>query len=476
MNTFHHFLERAIVLCFALCFVFVSVYIPQPWAEIKKAEAGGATGGSTEFTQVMNNIQLLGVNAAATASAAYDAVTSYASNSLWIKESVLDGIAWTLAKQVISQMTTSIVNWINSGFKGSPSFVQDLQGFLLNVGDQAFGDYLQDLGGPLSFLCSPFELDIRIALATTYTRAREGQPNTDQCSLSGIMANIEDFSNGDFAQGGWEAWFQITSKPETYTPYGSLLTAQTEAGIRILNKKGEEKTLLEFGDGFLSSKICETVHGGSTTKENCFISTPGKVIEEALTFQLSTGPRSLIAADEFNEIISALLGQLSQQAITGAAGLLGLSGGTGYTAPGYSSGSYINELSTSGSTLTSDPARFRTLLISSRATEIAYQSAASTYLPQLNAYYANVLNDATRRADAKVAADAIPPLLVKINTNITVLNTIITRYDALPPPASDTPATSAERSAIMQEYLSLTGLHSDAQVSGAEIKWRSLIR
>ncbi len=476
MNTFHHILERTIVLCFVLCFVFVSTYIPQPWAEIKKAEAGGATGGSTEITQFANNIQLLGVNAAATASAGYDAITSYASNNLWIKDITLDGIAWTLAKQMISQMTTSIVNWINSGFNGSPSFVQDLEGFLLNVGDQAFGDYLEYLGGPLTFLCSPFELDIRIALATTYTRAREGQPNTDQCSLTGIMANIENFSNGDFAQGGWEAWFQITSTPETYTPYGSYLTAKTEAGIYLLNKQGEEKTILSFGDGFLSSKICEAVQGNGTTQENCFISTPGKVIEEALTFQLSTGPESLIAADEINEIISALFAQLQQQAITGAAGLLGLSGGTGYTAPGYSSGSYVNQLSTSGSTLTSDPARFRTLLINARATELAYQAAANLYLPQLNAYYANVLNNATRRANAQIAAAEIPALLVRINTNIAVLNTIITRYDALPPPANDTPASSAERSAVMQEYLSLSGLHSDAQVSGSEIRWRSLIQ
>ena len=476
MNTFHHILERAIVLCFVFCFVFVSTYIPQPWAEINKAEAGGATGGSTEFTQIMNNVQLLGVNIAATASAGYDAVTSMATNNSWLKEVQLDGIAWVLAKQMVSQMTTSIVNWINSGFNGSPSFVQDLEGFLLSVGDQAFGDYLQDLGGPLSFLCSPFQLDIRIALATTYSRARDGQPNTDQCSLTGVMANIENFSNGNFAQGGWEAWFQITSKPETYTPYGSLLTAQTEAGIRILNSKGEETKLLEFGSGFLSSRICEAVQGSGTTRENCFISTPGKVIEDALTFQLSTGPRSLIAADEINEIISALFGQLQQQAITGAAGLLGLSGGTGYTAPGYSGGSYVNQLSTSGSTLTSDPARVRALLVSARATELAYQSAANTYLPQLNAYYANVLNNATRRANAQAAAAEIPALLVRINTNLAALNNIIARYDALPTPANETAESSVERSAVMQEYISLSGLHSDVQVSGAEIRWRGLIQ
>lgn len=477
MKTIHIILERAVVFCFALCFMFVATYIPQPWAEIKKAEAGGGlTGGATELTQYANNVQLLGVNAAATASAAYDAITSAATQGQWIQNSLLDGIAWMLAKQLLSQMTTSIVNWINSGFNGSPSFVQDLEGFLINVGDQAFGDYLQELGGPLSFLCSPFELDIRIALATTYTRARSGQPNTDSCSLTGVMANIENFTNGDFAQGGWEAWFKVTSKPETYTPYGSLLKAQTEAGISILNKKTGERTVLEYGNGFLSSKICEAVLGNGVTRENCFISTPGKVIEDALTFQLSTGPESLIAADEVNEIISALFGQLQQQAITGAAGLLGLSSGTGYTNPGFSNGSYVNQLSTPAETLTNDPVRLRTLMGNARTTELAYQNAANTYLPQLNAYNANILNNATRRANAQAAAAEIPALLTRINTNLTTLNSVITSYDALPPPASDTPATSAQRSALLQQYLNLRTLHTDAQVSGSEIRWRSLIQ
>ncbi len=478
MNTFHLILQRSIVCFFVLCFAFVSIYIPQSWNDVKTAEAGGAaTGGATLPMQVVQNASALAGNISTSASAVFDGITSFATNSLWIKEVVLDGIGWMLAKQIISQMTASIVRWINSGFQGSPAFVQDLEGFLLNIGDQVIGQYISELGGPLSFICSPFQLDIRIALATTYARTREGQPAAPACTLTGALANIENFMAGSFDDGGWDAWLQITSSPETLTPYGSLLTAQSEASIRIVNAQKNETKILDFGSGFLSSQICSAVHGSGTTQNNCFISTPGKVIQEALTFQLSTGPRSLIEADEINEIIGALISQVAQQAITGAAGLLGLSSGTGYTTPGYTGGSFVDQMSSSASTLTINPAQFRALAVAARTTEISYQTAATYYQPLLAAYAANILNDSARRADAQAAATAIPPLLVSINSNINTLNNIINQYDALPAPSADTPATSVQRSALIQQYTSIqANLHSDAQVTAEQNRWNFLIQ
>jgi hypothetical protein len=454
------------VATFAFCFVFVSFYVPQPFNKINEAEAGGGlTGEATEWTQIGNNVLLGEGNISASASAASNAVTAAASNSLWIKENILDGIAWTLAKAVISQMTGSIVSWINSGFEGSPAFVQDLSGFLTNVADKTIGSYIQELGGPLSFICSPFQLDVRIALTATYARTRDGQPSAPTCTLSGALANIENFIDGSFEQGGWDAWFMVATKPETYTPYGNLLTAESQASIRILNAKGEETKLLDFGGGFLSSKICETVHGSGTTKENCFISTPGKVIQETLNTHLSSGKDSLIAADEFNEIIVALFAQLSEQVVTGAAGLLGLSSGTGYTYPGFTGGSYVEAAAAN----TIDPSRLGTMLNSALSTETRYRTAAQTYLPILTAYAANILNDARRRDGAAAAANRIPALLVVLNNNITTLTNLRNQFTALGPnPNSD------QLQPIFDGYTSLT-LHQDPEVDAAIANWASLV-
>ena len=52
-----------------------------------------------------------------------------------IQKQVVDAIAWTVAKTAVQSLTQSIVNWINSGFEGSPAFVTDLENNLGNLSD-----------------------------------------------------------------------------------------------------------------------------------------------------------------------------------------------------------------------------------------------------------------------------------------------------------------------------------------------------
>jgi hypothetical protein len=123
-----------------------------------------------------------------------------------------------------------------------------------------------------------------------------------------------------------------------------VLNAEVAARARLINAQGQELTQVNWGDGFLSQKICESV-GGDSGGQQCSISKPGRIIADQLNKALGAGQDALIQADEINELISALLGQLANQALTGVAGLLGLSEGTGYTSrsSGYS-GSYLDAL------------------------------------------------------------------------------------------------------------------------------------
>jgi siroheme synthase (precorrin-2 oxidase/ferrochelatase) len=476
MNTFHTVLHRSIISFLILCFMIVATYVPQSWNQIKQAEAGAAGGGATVWEQLVQiGIQLKDL-AVSVAEKAYSAITSFASSYLQLKESTLDGIAWVLAKKLISMMTASIVDWINTGFKGSPSFVQDLGGFLTDVGDKAFGEYIKQLGGPLSFLCSPFQLDVRIALSLKYVKLRSNDQTS--CTLTGALANMEDFIDGSFGDDGfgsedWDTWFKISSNPTSYTALGSLIQAETDASIKITNSKGEQKSLLDFGQGFFSSKVCTKVEN----KEHCYVSTPGNVISEALNFQLSSGGRSLIAADEINEIIGALLGQISQKALTGAKGLLGLSKNTGYTEPGYDSGSFMGDLDAENTTKM-DPVKFRAQVDQALTTEVKYRTAALKYEPLLSSYAVNILDNKAADRDAAQAAanDIDPALLSSIDTNIVFLSDILADYDALPPPAADTNASKALRNDIIDRYLNyLQNLHTEAQVTISVAEWDSIL-
>jgi hypothetical protein len=463
--------EKLLFGAFALCFSFVCLYTPQP------VHAGGPLGGATEPTQILNNI-MLGVQAG------YEQISSLASTAMsliadntWIKENLLDGIGWSLAKGILSQMTAQIIDWVNSGFKGSPAFVTDMSGLLRDVADREFGAFLEDLGGPFSFVCAPFKLDVQVAVSITYERyrANKGIQTPATCTLSGALANIDSFIDGTTrfvdasANGGWDTWFKVTMNPTQYTPAGSVLEAEAQARARIVNARGEEVKLLEFGEGFLSSKVCETVDDESGGHSVCGITTPGKVINEALTFQTSSGPRALIEADEINEILTAVFSQLTQQAITGTMGLLGLSPNTGYG----SGTSYTSGLA--GSAYTSDPESLYTIMMDAVASERGFAEVAREYQIRFEDYADDITNDATRRNDARTAMEDIEVILVTTAGNDATINALIAELDNLRDVSGVIIPNPTDMQRITDDYFKVP-VYSSVEIDGNIARWEVLLR
>ena len=276
--------------------------------------------------------------------AVFTSISSAANDFLYIKEFSLDGIASGLAKMVLESMTTSILTWINSGFEGSPAFVTDLKQFLLDRADAAAGSFIYN-NPDLNFLCSPFQLDVKIALAVSYQQNAHGGLDA-QCTLSEVTDNVEGFLNGSFDEGGWASWVEVTQNPVN-TPTGAYLAAEAELYARIVDDQGNTVKELDWGKGFLSFKVCSDTQAASGAQKDCSITTPGAVIADQVNKSLGAGQDQLIEADEINEIIGALFAQLAQQAITGVNGLLGLGGSSKYSDNSYGEGgkdSYLDAL------------------------------------------------------------------------------------------------------------------------------------
>lgn len=230
-------------------------------------------------------------------------------------KNVGDCLARTIGRAVIQQMTNSIVNWINSGFNGKPSFVTNFQQYFTNVGDQAAGEFIR--GTALSFLCSPFQLKIRIAIAQSY--ARRG---AQSCTLTGVVKNVNRFLSGNFGQGGWAGLLQLTTIP-TNNPYGAYAYAQiglATAQSAAVNNANRNVT----NGGFISLQKCDPP--GST--KDCKVVTPGKVIESTLEKTLEQPYLANQLAQSFDQIVSALLNQLLTKTLYN--GLSTLSGQNGY--------------------------------------------------------------------------------------------------------------------------------------------------
>jgi len=287
-----------------------------------------------------------------------------------IKEYVADTLANMVAKTILRKLTAQTVNWINSGFKGNPAFITNPGDFFLQIGDTVAADFLSTTA--FNRLCSPFQAQVRISLARNYLQE---DPFGYTCTLDEVVTNYDNFM-GNFTEGGWESWFQITQNSQN-NPYGAYQAAQNELSIRMNNQQDRYQKQLQWGSGFLSYERCkpgtekpvtefdynidQEVDTGRVdcTPENKETVTPGKVIDDQLSNALGSSWKQLEAADEINEIVSALVVQLTEKIIGGAvSGLRGLTSGSSQT----NNRAFIEQLANqSPETLAEDAERIRTI-------------------------------------------------------------------------------------------------------------------
>lgn len=457
-NFLHNLIQKILILGFAFSFAFVFTYVPQNWNQIEQAHA---SIDATEATQWLNNGLLSVGNAISAASSAL-------LSSIQLKEFVLDPIAWTVVKGIISTMVNSIINWINSGFQGSPMFIQDISDYMLSLGDRVFGEFINELG-VAPYVCSPFRLDLQFALSSSYSLLRSGSGGIPPaaCGMSDVLATIDSYTSGDFGARGWDSWYQISTTPEMYTPYGSYIKLSGEARARIANKQGVEFDLLSFADGFFSNRVCGDVPvsttGGQTTKQTCSVMTPGKTISESLNKHLGLNADTLVTADEISEIIGSALVQLTNMALSGAGGLLGLSGnsasnpyGGTYTDPNtgivynsYLEGSQANQDQQTQATIGNIAQKADEAEVIEQAF-LAKTQKYQTYFNQANISVAAVSNSLNNKTNTALAA---------INNNLTQI--------------ADIKAIASDPSRANEAASKMNSLrpHTEADILTAENDW-----
>lgn len=227
-------------------------------------------------------------------------------------DNMIECVVRALAKVAIQQITAQTVSWINSGFNGEPAFVQDFGKFFNDVSDRAAGDVIQ--GSDLSFLCSPFQLQVRIAVAQSYAR-QSGGAAAQSCTLTDVIGNVESFMNGNFSEGGWPGLISFTTVP-TNNPFGAYVGAQVLLNSRIQGEKVLAERKISTG-GFLAQEQCTGPVDPATGKKGppCKIITHGATIEAALDSVIDADLRGLEIASSIDQILSALLNSLTTNLI-----------------------------------------------------------------------------------------------------------------------------------------------------------------
>lgn len=272
----------------------------------------------------------VGANLAAnSASAASNALTAGMTSSLVTKEYVLDTVLYALVKPLLHQFTNSIVDWIVNAYPGdNPLFPTNFTDYLMDVGDERIAAFMDDYFGSIrDLLCSPFRFEIEKPLLVFSTpKERDLSFNKRiECTLAGIVVDIDAFFDGDFSQGGWAGFLEMTQVSQN-DPWGALGIVGGEMAEETVEVEGAFAMELESNKGMLGIRECVDGTAGVDCKK-WEIQTPGSAIQDALgTGSFGETFRELEAADELSEmfiaVISSLLG--STFGPGAAAGISGL--------------------------------------------------------------------------------------------------------------------------------------------------------
>ncbi|MES2216121.1 MAG: hypothetical protein V4481_02385 [Patescibacteria group bacterium] len=250
------------------------------------------------------------------------------------------GLAQSIAKVALQQMTSEIVNWINRGFEGNPGFLTNPEAFFLQGADAIAGEFLSK-GGPLSQLCSPFSLDIRLSLSLNMQKYPRKQY---ACTLSTIINNvtnprlsingqsIDGFMSGDFRQGGWPAFIEMSTNPANNV-YGAYMIADGDLRAQVAGNQAKIQADLTLGNGFMSWQSCTPLKtyspdskeagpyastnlppgtrtkrnsDGSITYEQCKTETPGSVIGSSLNKQLGSSVDEIVSIHDIDQAVSTI--------------------------------------------------------------------------------------------------------------------------------------------------------------------------
>lgn len=162
-----------------------------------------------------------------------------------------------VARRLVQEMTKSIVNWINSGYHGSPLFLDNPESFFKDILKSEVKNVINMFGYDSAKF--PFGRDFALNLMSSYKQTLE---NNASYSLSTVMSPVEASNyRNNFNYGGWNAFLVNTQYPQNnYIGFQMMATEEIARRVGGTVQTGVQKvqTALQQGGGFLSPQTCKT--------------------------------------------------------------------------------------------------------------------------------------------------------------------------------------------------------------------------
>ncbi len=256
----------------------------------------------------------------------------------------IDGIAIQLAKNQLTAMTRDTMNWVTTGFGGSPYYPRDTDSFLnslTNYAVQKEVNYFENQPNADAGLY-PWGKDYARSQVQSL-RATTNPYDALKSDMSNYLHDgytVQNFST-DFSAGGWNGWLGLTMHPQN-NPLGfTEMASENLANTQARNANLTQQELLQNGgifnqrkcvawskpdpsakgknNGFTTTVTDPTQTAGSTCTQYETVS-PGSVILSKINTYVNSPELQLSLVrtmnDALNALFSALIGKFENQGLS----------------------------------------------------------------------------------------------------------------------------------------------------------------
>lgn len=249
-------------------------------------------------------------------------------NWLVSKEKLLDPNAWSMNKKLQQQLTAEMIKWMGgqqAGQNGQVPFVQNYDEYNEMIarkvaGEFIFGDDLNKASGQ----CSEEDtFKVRNAVLQKYLQEYGGDSSSgqsNQCEEE-LQDNLHPFQR---------IFYEFASCKDVVC---STYKATADLQKRIVDSQLSEARAVDNARGFIPQRVCRVVNDpDGRPRQLCEIVNPPSLAADAASFMTIQMPGlSLLNVDEFDEVVSDMMSNLSNQVVQGYTGILGLSGNPNYS-------------------------------------------------------------------------------------------------------------------------------------------------
>ena len=242
------------------------------------------------------------------------------------KEFLDDPLVWRVKEEAQRSLHEQLLKWLGGetpGQDGQIPFIQNFSDFYQNIEDQVAGAYI--FGDETVNQCSEEQThQARTATLNWYLEKRGDTATQEQNQCQTETAEEE--------LNAMDALFANYTNCERDA--GCTVLDKTDGlARRIAAAKANATLEANLSGGFYPTKVCKNIETpGGGTEEKCYIANPLPLKADSTSFLLGELPAlQLLQMDEFNEVVSNFMSNLTNQALRGAAGVLGLSGNSEYS-------------------------------------------------------------------------------------------------------------------------------------------------